>query len=138
MVMKEFELVHQDEYVSLYWSAADVCIVLEAKGDPSSDQYRQIMERVLQLVVEKGARKLLADTARVSSISNDDLMWTELDWSPRLRNTSVKFVAIVMPKSLTLHMSLDQLTQRAEVGPTGQVRKLFADLEAARKWMIEQ
>jgi hypothetical protein len=93
---------------------------------------------VLVRIKEKRAKKVLADVSKVGKISGEDMMWTETDWAQRLAKTDVKFFAIVMPKSLGLHMSLDKMSERVDQKSVGQVRRFFSDAESARQWLEKQ
>lgn len=90
------------------------------------------------MVKDKRSRKLLADVGNVGKISGEDMVWTETDWAQRLAKTDVKLFAIVMPKSLGLHMSIDKMSERVDPKTVGQVRKFFPDADTARKWLTQQ
>ena len=138
VTMMARELIHQDEFARIYWDAKLGMVELDARGDPTSAQYRTIMDRLLQIVKEKNASKLLGDCGNVGAVSFEDLLWTETDWSTRLAKTKMKYVAIIMPKSLGLHMAIDKMSDKVDGKTVGQVRKFFADTDSARKWLVSQ
>jgi len=132
------ELLREDDVLRIYWDVGSKCVELEAKGDASSAQFRAGLEMVLVLVKDKRSRKLLADVGKVGKITGEDMVWTETDWAQRLAKTDVKFFAIVMPKSLGLHMSIDKMSERVDPKTVGQVRRFFPDADTARKWLTQQ
>jgi len=101
-----------------------------------SQRFRAMMMKVLDCIKEKRARKVLADLAALSALPPDDLIWAETAWFPECLKSGLKTTAVVMPKSLSAHMSLDKMTERIDVKLV--TRKFFSDLQTAREWLIKQ
>lgn len=134
----ERELVYEDDSRRLYWDAGVRCVELEVKQYTSIGDNRAAMERVLQLIEGKNATKLLADTANMGKVDDEELTWMETDWLPRILEAGVKFIAVVPPKALASHMVLDQMVTRVDPGATGHVRRFFHSAEEAREWLKQQ
>jgi hypothetical protein len=48
----------------------------------------------------------------------------------------LKTIAVVPPKSLSAHMSLDKMTERIDAKLMS--RRFFSDVPKAREWLIQQ
>jgi hypothetical protein len=134
----EAELVYENQMARLYWDADLETVEIEAKGEASSAQFRDGAESALRLIGEKRALRLLADLVHMGKLSDEDLLWTATNWSARLEQTSIKFTAIVVPKSLSLHMSLHRMVETTDPGSAAQATKFFEDVHAAREWLKQQ
>ena len=95
-----------------------------------------MMEKVLELIRQKHARKLFADMTVMDTVPNEDLLWTETDWFPRCLKAGLRYSAVVMPKSLASHMSIDKMSER--IDPNAVTRRFFADPESASEWLAKQ
>ena len=138
MSAKETELVYKDELITVSWHSGTKCLELVGGGSVSGTQYRTIMDKLLELIQQKRPRKLLSDVYGLEGITGEDLVWTDTDWNPRFRKTGVRFSAIVAPKALGLHMSIDKMMGDEEVHAVGLVTRLFSDPDKAREWLDKQ
>ena len=91
------------------------------------------LEKVLDLLRQRHASKLLADLTKLGPTDNQDLMWSETDWFPRCLKAGLKSTALIMPRSLAVHMAVDQITQRTD--PKAVMRSLLGDVDEARTWL---
>ena len=132
------ETLYEDPAVRISWDTNAKLLELEAKSTLALGQFRPIMEKLLQYLKQKRAQKLLADISKIAKISDEDLVWTETDWFPRELKVGARFFAVVPPASLASHMSLDKMTERVDPGPTGHIRRFFADAVSAREWLAKQ
>ena len=130
------DLLHEDVASRVYWNAAAGCVELETNQLTTSRQFRASMDVVPGLISEKKAHKLLADGSGGIVSDAEDLRWTEVEWLPRCLKAGVTHVAVVMPKSLAGHMSIDKMAQRTAVGPV--TRRFFGSKEEAREWLSKQ
>lgn len=132
------EILYEDAAMRVSWDASAKLLELEAKSTPAPGQFRPSLERVLQYIKQKKARKVLADISKMDKLSGDDLVWTETDWFPRELKAGAKLFAVVPPASLMPHMSLDKMAERVDPSTTGHARRFFADAASAREWLARQ
>ena len=138
MSAKETELLYKDALATIWWHTETKCVELVGKGTAVSGQYRVLMEKILDLIRQKHARKLLSDVYEVEGLTGEDLVWTDTDWNPRFRQTGVRFSAVVAPKALGLHLSIDKMMGDEEVHAAGLVTRLFSEPDKAREWLDKQ
>jgi hypothetical protein len=125
--------VYEDESGLMYWNSALRTVELEAKKYVSSAGYRAFLEKVLDLIKQRHASKLLADLTKLGPTDNQDMVWSETDWFPRCLKAGLKFTALVMPRSLVAHMAVDQMSQRTDLRAV--TRRVFGDVDEARTWL---
>jgi SpoIIAA-like len=130
------KLVYQDESAQVYWNNEAKSIELIAKKFVTSAMHRAMLERVLQMIRDRRSQKFLADITLLGAVPNDDLAWAETNWVPRCQNAGLKCWAVVMPKSLAMHMSVEKISDR--MGVATFTRKYFSDIESAREWLAQQ
>ena len=64
------------------------CVVMLWQGYATSAQFRAANERVLAVVKETKAQKLLGDVSRFVLIGSEDQAWLNQNWIPRAVSTS--------------------------------------------------
>ena len=130
------ELVSENECGQVYWNTDLLCVEIAGKRYADSAQYRAMLERALQLLKDRRAKKLLADTATMGvTMSAEDMVWTEMDWFPRCLKAGLKYFAMVMPKALGAHMTVDKFSQKFDPDSSGFLRRFFTDVTEAKEWL---
>lgn len=132
------QTIYEDDLLRLYWNSTSRAVELEAIRAASSVEFRAGMERILQMVKERGARKVLADTSAVGKLSDDDLLWTVTDWLARLAKAGVRAFAVVPPKSLAAHLSFEKMSSKVAPDASGLTTTYFKDADSAREWLAQQ
>lgn len=96
-------------------------------------EFRDVMNRGVEVFRQYGAKKWLSDDRKVSAWSPDDLEWGDTDWFPRVAQLGWKYWAIVMPEKIigqiTMKKMVDKYTAR------GVQTRVFPSSEEARKWL---
>lgn len=111
-------------------------VVAEWRPSDDPDAYREGMERLLDRVEARDARKLLSDARATVPVSDSLMPWITDEWLPRLAETSVEYEAVVYPVDATATFFVDEVG-RAHTGI--DVEPLFAeDMETARAWLRMQ
>jgi hypothetical protein len=131
-------LLYQDESCRVYWDSDVQCIEFDAIRFVSSSALRATLERTLGCIKDKRARKFLIGIDKMDNAPMEDLMWAETDWFPRCLRAGIRYVAMVMPKSLSAFVSVDKATSRIKPDASGFVRWFIPDIEAGRQWLKEQ
>lgn len=132
------EIVYQDESGVVYWDVGSQCIEIEVKQYIPGAALKVTLERVLQLIKSKKARKFLADTSRMDKLAGEDMMWVETDWLPRSVEAGVVVFATVPPKSLSAHLAFDKMSENTAPASASYVRRVFKDANEAREWVRQQ
>ena len=113
---------------------ADVpCVVMTWRGYATSREFRDTNERVLAIIEERGARKLLADVKKFVLIGSDDQHWLARNWIPRVVEAGVSAVGMVPPDAHFGRVAVDSVGHTLD--PERMTLRLFAGRDAAREWL---
>ena len=95
--------------------------------------FRDVMNKGVEVFRQYGARKWLSDDRKVSAWSQEDLAWGDNDWFPRMAMSGWKYWAIIMPEKaigqITMKKMADRYTAR------GVQTRIFPSPEEAKKWL---
>jgi len=96
-------------------------------------EFRQTLERGLEIFKQYGAQKWLSDDRKNSALPTADSEWGINDWFPRVFDSGWKFWAIVMPDKAVGQLNMKRFIDiYAEKGLTIQI---FDDPDEALKWL---
>ena len=98
----------------------------------AASSFREANEAVLDLIIHRGATKLLGDIDGLGLIGAEDQVWLAHDWLPRAARARVRDVALVTG-AFELHHSPVLLI--GEERPKSMALEYFGDLEAGRAWL---
>lgn len=106
---------------------------------PSSDEFREGMNKILDTMEEHGLEKILTETSRLGAISPEDQEWVLADWVPRSQQRiTYKAIALVLSTDIFNQLSIDSIMadERATTTQTGTLQQRYFDsLEAGRAWL---
>jgi hypothetical protein len=127
-------MIHFDaEYLTVHWDTAVQCAVMEWKRYAVSGEFRTGLEKGLELVKQKRARKWLADMRHMGVVSPADQKWSNEDWFPRALAAGIHKMALIVPKSTLAQMSVD--TIMSKVPGTDLETAYFDGVEKAKEWL---
>jgi hypothetical protein len=95
--------------------------------------FREVLERGLDLMNEKKARKWLSDDRKNSALIPQDAEWAQSDWSPRVHAAGWKYWAIVLPENVIGKMNMQQFIDDQSSG--GVTVQVFSDPNQALGWL---
>lgn len=118
------------------WDARGRFVSAEWKDFPTGNTYRAGLAAVLTSVRCHQATKFLSDTIRGDVVSLEDQAWPMEHWMPLARAAGLKHTAIVLPESVALTMSVEQILS----GSASQEIKnaYFTNLESAKRWLASR
>ncbi|WP_424018150.1 STAS/SEC14 domain-containing protein [Halorientalis pallida] len=127
------ELLSQPGVCSVHWDGGTETITVEWDGDVGGEDYRDVMERVLDWIVDRDATKLLVDARKQGLMSEADQDWTVADWQPRAVEAGLTDKAIVYPEDRPARTTVDMSARKS---PQPGLERLFTeDIEEARNWL---
>jgi hypothetical protein len=97
------------------------------------DQFRQVLERGLEIFQEHGAQKWLSDDRKNSALPAADSEWALNDWNPRVYAAGWKYWALVMPDKVAGQTNMEWIMR--ENIEQGLVIQVFEDSDEALKWL---
>jgi hypothetical protein len=102
----------------------------------SGREYREGCERLLEVVQQERATKLLVDTSGIQAHDDEDLQWLREEWAPRTIEAGVEYYATVHPDSVISEMDIEKLMEGAADIP--QEPFITSDMAEAREWLAER
>jgi len=96
-------------------------------------EFRQVLEKGLEIFKENGAQKWLSDDRLNSALPTEDLNWSMNDWFHRAFGAGWKYWAIMMPDKVAGQMNMNRIMKRnIELGLN---IKVFDDIDEALEWL---
>lgn len=102
----------------------------------SSGEYRKGVMLMKDMVIEKQAAFLLADSRRLNSVTFADQQWLKRDIAPALVAAGLQKFARVLTEDIFNYISFENLLQRiTEEHKAGVEVAQFTSVEAALAWL---
>jgi hypothetical protein len=109
------------------------CVVLIWKRYATRTQIRFVHEQTLKLMQERGLGRILGDDTRLPTIHVEDRKWIVEDWMPRAHASGLRLIASKTP---AMHFGRVAIEDLRGAAPAEIVFRTFADLAAARRWLM--
>lgn len=128
----------ESQVARIAWDEETQCVVGTWKAFANTKDFREALEKGLELVRQQKAAKWLADTRKMGPVSKKDLIWHDQEWTPRLFSAGVRYIATVVPESMPAKWSLDAVSKTQTVAHYKAEVRMFRTLEEARAWLQSQ
>ncbi len=125
---ESFLRLHWDEGTSLIWA--------EWKEVVEGEPMRRGLSTALDLIVQKRARRWLADTRRLGAVPADDVKWINEYWIPRAIAGGLRWMAFVMPTKVVAKLTVKSVVSR--INDKDLRTSYFDNVEEARTWLRAQ
>lgn len=125
--------VLKEKYLEISLDEQEKVIELKWNGFVNSQNYRNALDKALDIAKENGITKWLTDARKVKVISLSDQEWVISDWVPRAVKCGYKYQAMIVPEDAFGKMSSDELV--SEVEGKSIVAKNFTDKSNALTWL---
>jgi hypothetical protein len=122
-------------FITIHWDEEINAVVMEWTKFAVSALFRRALNDGLDLLIEKGSHRWLADLRGLGPVGPEDQKWSNEDWFPRAIAGGVTRMALVAPNSTLSKMSVDTIMER--VGEVNLARHYFDSVEDARLWLAE-
>lgn len=132
--MKLFE----EKYGTLEYDSTVPCITATFNGFMSSEQFRNFLNRGLDLLIEK--RQIhpkvlwLADTRKHVVQPDKDTKWVADEWNPRALKGGIHHVAFVLPENVFGNASVKRYADNTIQKKDEMVVQMFGDIKSAKDW----
>ncbi|GAB7017845.1 hypothetical protein [Halostagnicola bangensis] len=127
---------YESDALTIEWESTIDAVVMDWHNFAKGDQYREGLEKGLELVEEKRAENWLADLRDLGTVTQEDQEWTQEEWHPRAFETSLSTIAVIQPESVVANMSVENLVQ--EFGSNENKSRIFSDRAEAESWLKNQ
>jgi hypothetical protein len=115
------------------YDAEVACVIMTWKGYATSREFREANERVLGVLAERSASKLLGDIKEFVLIGADDQNWLSTDWIPRAVAAGLRTVAMITPVFYFNRVAVESVGQKLD--PDALILQYFDTRDAARQWL---
>ncbi len=109
------------------------CVVSVWHGYASSNQFRAICERALDLVIKHDLKKGISDNRGMKNIAVADQEWVMKDFLPRLLATGYHTSATIIPTDHLAQMTLKELSSKIDENELKQ--RFFKMMSEAKTWI---
>ncbi len=103
------------------------------KGYATSREFREGNERVLGVLAERGASKLLGDIKDFVLIGAEDQHWLSSNWIPRAMEAGLRTVAMITPVFYFNRVAVESVGQKLD--PEALILQYFDSQDPARHWL---
>lgn len=121
------------DYATLWYHPETKIVHHQMHRFTYGEQFRQLLDRGLEIFQEHGANKWLSDDRKNSALPAVDAEWALNDWNPRVYASGWKYWAIVMPDKVAGQTNMDWLMR--ENIEKGLVIRVFDDADEALQWL---
>jgi hypothetical protein len=132
------ETLLQKDYAVINYNLDKDLITLHFVSDVSLDNYKSLLNQLLEKITEKKCSKLLVDQRYAEKISMEQKAWLISQWFPVLqKNVSNHFkIGVVSASGMFARLSseylVNTLKSKSEIGV-----QIFNSIQDALKWMNE-
>jgi len=127
----------KEDYLTIRYEASLKLIHLEWNVKViTDDQYKKGCEAALKLIVEKKCTRWLGDLTHMGIIPIATQHWTNQDWFPRLFQSSLQHMALIVSKDIFNKVAVNSIIDKAN-GITFSTQ-YFPTQAEARAWLLEQ
>jgi hypothetical protein len=111
---------------------ANHCIIIVWRQYATQMQFRYIHEKLLSLICQHHADKILGDDTALPAIPSEDRFWIIDEWFPRAVKCGLRFAASKRPDA---HFGKVAVSHIHSSAPAGLQCRSFEKLEEARAWL---
>jgi SpoIIAA-like len=128
--MIHFEAPH----ISIQFDSKTHSVIMEWKQFVRGDEFRSALDMGLNLLVQQGSSKWLADMRNMGVVAVDDQVWANIDWFPRAVKIGIRKMALVMPQSIVAQSSVIRIMRR--VDGINIETAMFDNQADAKQWLV--
>lgn len=134
--MPEVKLYYMDEYATIEIDESIPCIKLKLEGFPrSSDHYHLVQQKRMELLHQESKRHkllhMLTDSRKAGPVIDEDVEYFRNQVLPDMEKAGVRYLAIVRPNSIFTRMTVQEMTQNAQLVNV----RIFDSVREAREWL---
>jgi hypothetical protein len=128
--------VAKDATAILFYHPKSKIVHHQLGHDLTSKDFRDVLDRGVELLKEHGATKWLSDNRAMEPHNKEDGDWVNTNWLPRAKAAGWKFWALVVPDSTMARMNMSEFV---ELFYNQGVRVMvFIDIDEAMHWLEAQ
>ena len=126
-------LVFDKAYCQIYYYSNIKAIHLDWKNHATHDQFIEACNFSLNLMVEKKAKKMIADNSKVVEVSVENQLWLTENWFPRALEKGFQYSAVISSDKNSVKSALQLIVSR--INTNSVIVKYFNELSQAKEWL---
>jgi hypothetical protein len=129
-------MIHYDApHITILWDETSKCVVLEWRGFVHGEMAYDALNRGIDLLKAKGAKRWLGDMRKLKVWGEEETKWINESFFPRVFAAGLRRLAYVIPESALAQLSLTRTMRHisGQVFDTGY----FSEPEEAKRWLRE-
>ncbi len=127
------ETLVKEKYIEINVDHSAQIIELKWNGFVKSKNYREALDKAIEIAKEHSLNKWLTDATNVKVVSISDQEWVMNDWFPRALEAGYKYQALIIPRDEFGKTSSNELI--SEVDGKSVIAKNFMDYNTALEWL---
>jgi hypothetical protein len=125
----------ENEYFVVKYSTATYALVNKWITNPTSAEFREGMEILLQAMIHFKTSKMVSDTTYMGALLPEDQEWAASHWYIRASKIGFSHNGIIIPSDIFTEMSVQGTLDAIEDKVT--VTRYFDNLEDAMVWISQ-
>lgn len=133
MTPEQHQVVFDKPYITIHWNPTDQIVMMEWKDFVFGEDFRQALNKGLDIVMDNNAYRWLADLRKLGVLSPADQKWSNEDWFPRAHQGGITRMALVLPERGVAKMGVNNIMRKVDADTL--VTNYFASVEEAYEWL---
>ena len=125
-----------EKFLSIEYDEKLNCVLMNWKSYASNTDYRKGLEKGLELAKEKNLTKWVTDQTNMSGIKKEEQIWAYQDWFPRVMESGIKYMAIIIPENPLTQFTVNNILKHVDLSRI-QIQ-FFERLTKAKKWIADK
>jgi len=125
-------ILHKSEHAEVKWLEKEKVVFKKFTGFLYGDELHSAFNSGYDQIKKANGNKWLSDNRGLPVYKQEDVVWINEDWFPRMLNANWKYWALVEPESAIGLMVMKKFAFYAERGITLQV---FKNIEESLAWL---
>ena len=125
-------ILFERPYVTLELDEEFSCLTQRWKGFAKSEQFREGINKSLEIFQQRQIDKIISDTQNASLVKKEDTDWVATIIIPKLVQRGLRCMAFIVPTNVFTQISVDNFKNEAKGGVRIQY---FDDYEKAKEWI---
>ena len=127
-------ILFEKPFLVIEWDADNKLLIQNWKGFASSSQFREGIEKSVEIFRQKQVLRLLSNTKESSVVKKEDTEWAATYALGNMVKNGLKAVAFIVPTSVFAGVSVSNFEEKSHEMPV--VLKYFDDVDKAIEWLI--
>lgn len=136
MDLSNYQLMSQKFECNLYCNPKKGIIYQEWLSPSYGESYRAVLLELLEIQKENGVSKLIVNGKELGEMDEEDIDWTQNEYSPISIEEGLRFIAFIVPDDA--YHAMKQSDVLLEVENAGMITKFFSDVDEAFTWVGEK